>query len=145
MLENSNPSQATELNTLIVELNNSGLYTLPLRSTHQEHSAVLSLTNLQLESATYEPSQEFITGTAKRKPIPNPSFYPIQSRTNPMDIFQSTVESKISDLLSTTGGNKQYNLSYKERLALKKLQNNSNIVIRPSDKGGSTVLLDKGL
>lgn len=38
-----------------------------------------------------------------------------------------------------------HNLSYKGRKVLQSLSQNSHIVIRPSDKGGSTVIMDRGL
>lgn len=37
------------------------------------------------------------------------------------------------------------NLSSRERTAIKTLQENTNIVVRPEEKGGSVVVLDRGL
>lgn len=126
-------------------MNCDGTHTLPLGSAFFEHVATLSLIDLQRESQSHDNQEGHITGTADRGQIPNPTFYPIQSRTNSMDLFHSTVESKLTELLSTTSAaSKQHHLSFTERLALNNLQNNPHIVICPSDKRGSTVILDKG-
>lgn len=77
--------------------------------------------------------------------IPNPSFYPIQSRSTTMEVFQTTVERELTKLDSISRDPIQHNLSYKERIALKSLNENPYIVIHPSDKGGSMVVMDSGL
>ncbi|XP_053575130.1 uncharacterized protein LOC128664315 [Bombina bombina] len=72
-------------------------------------------------------------------------FYPVHTRTKAIEVFQKTVEDKLRTLHEKVTKKRHYisfNLTHKERLALQKLENNANITIRPSDKGGNVVVLN---
>lgn len=62
-----------------------------------------------------------------------------------METFQSLVEKKLRDIDSTTVEDIQSNLSQREQNALKSLRKNPHIIIRPADKGGTVVVLDRKL
>lgn len=110
------------------ELNFQGAHILPLKSELTDHAAILSLISLQEESWIINEEEEMITDTSNQGRIPNPSFYPIQSRSSAMNLFQSMVEIKLTNLLSVPSiDDRGQNLTYKERQALKSLRDNPHI------------------
>lgn len=64
-----------------------------------------------------------------------------------IDTFQDMVSSQLLSFRHNPGYKKghhlQYNLTIAQREAIKTLANDDTIVIRPADKGGNVVLLDK--
>lgn len=59
-----------------------------------------------------------------------------------MDAFQTTIEHNLRDIQLSTTGSKKSNLNRQEQFALNQLRSNTQIIIRPADKGGSVVVLD---
>lgn len=74
----------------------------------------------------------------------NPSYYPLSSRANILDDFQYLIEQDLKALYERKVKGKK-NLTYKQNEAITTLKENVNIVVRPADKGGSVVLLDRDL
>ncbi|XP_053571770.1 E3 ubiquitin-protein ligase MARCHF6 [Bombina bombina] len=73
------------------------------------------------------------------------SFYPVHARPKALDIFQKTIEEKLTILSEKNlkKSNNSSNLTASEKNALKSLSDNETILIRPSDKGGNVVVLNK--
>ncbi|XP_069829009.1 protein mono-ADP-ribosyltransferase PARP4-like [Dendropsophus ebraccatus] len=109
----------------------------------KENSKVKNMI-LQLKSADCQ-SNTPVETTINRFRTPNPRFYPIQSRVPAMDTFQLRVEEELRSLSTTQVNHNKHNLSLVQKHALKELAHNPNIVVRPSDKGGSVVVLDRSL
>ena len=71
---------------------------------------------------------------------------PPPGRSNNLDSYIHKVEKELDVLvhdLNTTTIKLLDNLSSNQRRALYELKGNNNIVIKPADKGGSTVIMDK--
>lgn len=92
--------------------------------------------------------------TEDQTPIGCPDRLPFKDRRfknpsrNEPPTGPSTLEAYIQvnelELIKTKGSNpSKQNLTKDERKAIKELQNNPNIVIKPADKGGATVVLNK--
>lgn len=92
----------------------------------------LSLCNVgtlrSLEAESGPPSYE---GAMFR--LPNPNFYPIQSRPGVLDVFQERVEKDLSELHSSIRWDNnisKLNLSNREFWALKSLSSNKDLVVK---------------
>ena len=68
------------------------------------------------------------------------SFTPNPGREQALDAYIEAVE---SDVMRNTVDPKHSNLSKSEQTALDNLKTNPNIIIKPADKGGAVVLLDR--
>lgn len=75
--------------THFFDTNEEGRIHFSLDSTFQEQIALLILLDLQDETLE---KYTVTNSTIKCKCIPNPDFYPIQSRSNVMDVFQTITE-----------------------------------------------------
>ncbi|KAM9296679.1 breast cancer type 1 susceptibility protein [Gastrophryne carolinensis] len=74
----------------------------------------------------------------------NSRFYPIQSHSEAINRFQIVVEQQLIDLSKKSDLHRSHhNLTRKEQLALRSLEENPALVIRNADKGGSIVVLDR--
>lgn len=120
-------------------INKRGKNSFPLSGTHQHHMTLMHLMSLQ----DLTPSQESsVTTIIDQDRIPNPSFYPINTRSPSMDMFQTLVEKELTTLDTMSSTLSSSNLTTRERSALKALTENTHITIRPADKGGTVVILD---
>lgn len=82
----------SEFSTLPPDLqiiNEMGRNHFPLQKSFKEQTAFLSLMSLQEESQS---SESFLHTAVNQDGVPNPIFYPINSRSQVMDTFQSMVE-----------------------------------------------------
>ena len=70
----------------------------------------------------------------------NKIFMPPTGRDANLDLYIDLIQEDIMKGLKCNNGS---NITEKERLALKSLMNNDNIVIRPADKGSGVVVMDK--
>lgn len=115
----------------------------------------MSLSHMQEQNRESLSPNGIITQN-KKNFTKNPAFYPVQARSSVLNRFQELVEQEICDLklcysqaqsqfTDDCGFNAKDNLTSKQRQALNTLTKIDNIVIRPADKGGLTVIRDKGL
>lgn len=119
----------------------SNPFSLSLR--FQDQYVAKALMDLQDSSDSYcEEDQVYTTEVGTR--IPNKSFYPVQTRSESIDVFQNTAVRELHKLEGRMKTNGRSNLTKTENVALKNLRANDNIIIRSADKGGHTVVLDKG-
>ncbi|CAJ0961582.1 unnamed protein product [Ranitomeya imitator] len=58
-----------------------------------------------------------------------------------IDVFQKLVTEEINNIIPSLDSTHP-NLTYSERKSLNDLRNNTSLVIKPSDKGGNTVIMD---
>ncbi|XP_053571570.1 uncharacterized protein LOC128661327 [Bombina bombina] len=73
-------------------------------------------------------------------------FYPIHSRGQHLQVFQQTLETQLIALNNENKKKNTYkdsNLTSQERKAIQTLKDDQSIVIRESDKGGNTVILNR--
>lgn len=109
----------------------------------QDLVTLTNLCSLQAESNLEQctaPSKTFMTKYS--------DFYPLQSRTVSLELFQDKVEEELVAFkrhIVTCSNNKTYNLTGPERKAIQEPREMPDIVIRQADKGGAITILDKGL
>lgn len=73
---------------------------------------------------------------------PKSKFYPLHNRGNHIETFFSLVSTEFRALKNDKNNSKISNLTQQEKRALKALTENSDIIIRSADKGGSIVIQD---
>lgn len=108
-----------------------------------EQCALSALQHLQAESGMCDVDSGVSDFVCR-----NSNFYPIHSRSLGVNQFQAPVERdliKLKQNQKTDFHHSGYNLSNKQRLALKQLSILDDVVIRKADKGGAVTVLDKGL
>lgn len=74
----------------------------------------------------------------------NKDFYPFQSRPPTLDLLQDRVKNDLIGL-HRDSEDKTYgsiNITKREKMALKELKNNKNLIIRAADKGGAVVIMN---
>ncbi|KAM3915680.1 vomeronasal type-2 receptor 26-like [Leptodactylus fuscus] len=130
--EDNGDLQTSHLNSDIGSTSKRANNESSLHLNFKEQLTISTLTELEYLNMTPERNIESIAVTTS-----NPSFYPISSRGNCFSAFQHKVEQELAELerTSTKFKSKKSNLSYKERVALKELQNNKEIIIKKADKG----------
>lgn len=110
----------------------------------QEQLALVCLSDLQ--TGNVDASEDHLKVGQQSFKTTNPDFYLLKSRTQGMDLFQELLEQELTSLSNKYYcNNKNYNLSKNHRLALQSLEQNTNIIIKMADKGGSVVVLDKDM
>ncbi|XP_053567703.1 piRNA biogenesis protein EXD1 [Bombina bombina] len=70
------------------------------------------------------------------------NFYPVNSRTHPVETFQKVVERQLRELSEKTKKCK-HNMTLKEKEALNNISSDDRIIVRPSDMGGNVVILNR--
>lgn len=84
---------------IIMAINNKEENTFILESTFQDHCTLHTLIDLQEHIDVADCT---IHTTANRNRIPNQQFYPLQSRTDVMDTFQSIIERELKRIHDKT-------------------------------------------
>lgn len=137
-------NSSNDTTTCIPEVNIFRANTFPSHSNFQDHVATLTLMDLENETMVVD-SVPLIETLINCKRIPNPSFYPINSRSSALDVFQTLVERELKFIENNRVFQPYSNLTTQDRSAIKSLKNNSHIVIYSADKGCSMVILDSSI
>lgn len=76
----------------------------------------------------------------------NSNFYPYHSRPATLDLFQELVEHDLVALdKSFKSQHTPNNITQKEKIALKQLSDNKDLIVRKADKGGAVIIMNGGL
>ena len=81
--------------------------------------------------------------TDMSKQLKNRSFHPPQDHCDKLNQFTSSIKSGIINLCNKKYINLQQNITVDEKLAIKNLQANQDIIIHSADKGGKIVIVNR--
>ena len=81
--------------------------------------------------------------TDMSKQLKNRSFHPPQDHCDKLNQYISSIKNGIINLCKNKHINHQQNITIEEKLAIKNLQSNQNIIIHSADKGGKIVIMNR--
>ena len=105
---------------------------------------------LRLKEYFYSPDEESTADTSEEEQekcdlntrIANPFFNPSKSPSNVLSTYMSAVKKDVARTLKSPNMHRS-NLTIEEREALKNLSSNTNITVKPADKGGKVVVMNQ--